>query len=133
VIEKIIIITSEPFPDGMAGTNRIISFCKGCQIHGYNTQVLCISQYKNNSQSLHNPSNGVYDGIRFSHILKSTLKSRYKVISTFWDYFKNVLLLKFCLQNFNSKTLVIYYSADTLPVLFIRIATAIKRSTFIKE
>ena len=131
--KKVIIITSEAFPHGMAGTNRIISLCKGFNANGINSEVLSSYKYGVNSDRIVNPNAGIYEGIRFLNVFNSTVKNRIKIIRGFQDYFKSVLVFIYCLKVLNRNTLVIYYSHETLPAILVKIAKYIKGSLFIKE
>lgn len=132
-IKKVIIITSEGFPYGMAGTNRIISLGKGFNAYGLSSEVLSFYKYGAHNDIFVNPHGGNYEGISFSNVFKSTVKNRYKIVRAFQDYFKSVLVFFFCLKALNRSTLAIYYSHETLPAVSVKLAKCIKGSLFIKE
>ncbi len=132
-LTKVIIITSEAFPYGMAGTNRIISLCKGFNTNGLESEVLSFYKYGVPDDIVINPHKGIYEGIKFSNVFNSTIKNRYKSIRAFQDYFKSVLVFFFCLRVLNRSTLVIYYSHEMLPAVSVKLAKCIKGSTYIKE
>lgn len=132
-LRKVIIITSEAFPYGMAGTNRIISLCKGFKANGLDSGVLSFYKYGVQGDITVNPNGGTYEGIMFSNVFKTTVKNRFKIVRVFQDYFKSVLVFFHCLKVLNRNTLVIYYSHETLPALSVKLARSIKGSLFIKE
>jgi len=132
-LEKVIIITSEAFPYGMAGTNRIISLCKGFKVNGIEAEVLSFYKYGLHNDIIVNPHAGIYEGIKFSDVFNTTVKNRYKIVRAFQDYFKSFLVFFVCLKVLNRSTLVIYYSHETLPAVSVSIANRIKGSLLIKE
>ncbi len=133
MIRKVLIVTSEPFPNGMAGTNRIISLAKGFISIGLKAQILCISQFESNSNYINNPVNGCFEDLKFSNIFKTVLKSRFKAIRLFKELLKPILVFYFCFKNMDKNTLTIFYSAETLPAIAIRLAAYFKKSLFVKD
>ena len=133
LLRRVIIITSEAFPYGMAGTNRIISLCKGFKANGLDSGVLSFYKYGVPSDIIVNPNRGIYEGIWYSNVFKTTVKNRFKIVRAFQDYFKFVLVFFHCIKVLNRSTLVIYYSRETLPALSVKLVGFIKGSLFIKE
>lgn len=133
IIKKVLIITSEAFPNGMAGTNRIISLGKGFIANGLDAQILSMFKFGEPDDIIKNPTKGVYEGIKFTNIFNSTIKNRYKIIRAFDEYYKSVLVFHYCLKNLNRETFVLYYSPESLPAIFIKIVTYIKGLVFVKE
>lgn len=117
----------------MAGTNRIISLCKGFNANGLYSEVLSSYKFGVNSDRIVNPHTGIYEGIKFLNVFNSTVKNRFKIVRGFQDYFKSVLVFFYCLKVLNRSTLVIYYSHETLPAILVKFAIYIKGSLFIKE
>lgn len=117
----------------MAGTNRIISLCKGFNANGLDSEVLSFYKYGVYNDVIINPHEGIYEGIKFSNVFNSTVKNRYKSVRAFQDYYKSVLVFFFCLKALNRSTLVVYYSQEMLPAVSIKLAKCIKGSLFIKE
>lgn len=62
---KIKFITSSPFPDGMASTNRILNYSRGLILSGADVEVYVIrSTYKGDSK---NKSKGIFNGVPFCY------------------------------------------------------------------
>ena len=133
IIKKILIVTIEPFPHGMAGTNRIISLSKGFIANGLDVQILSMYKFGEPYDIIINPKKGVYEGIKFTNIYNSTVKNKYKIIRAFNELSKPVLVFHFCLQNVDRYTLVYYYSEESLPAIAAKIAASMKSSVIVKE
>lgn len=77
--KKIIVITIEPFPIGLAGTNRIISYCKGFRHHGFQPEVLCLRPTDSYKNIFNNSIQGDYKGIKYSYPGRTTIR-----VASFW-------------------------------------------------
>lgn len=133
MIRKVIIITSEPFPEGMAGTNRIISLCKGFLANNLSAEVIGISKYITDGCCINNSVAGIHEGIRYSNIFKSLKKNNNIFLRVFTEFFKPFLLFHWGKNRINNETLLIYYSSETLPALSLYLIKKIKKSFLIKE
>ncbi len=76
---KIVILTTNPFPIGLAGTNRILSYCKGFLHHGYQPEVICIRPTEHYSNVFNKQASGMYEGIRYSYNGRTTIR-----VKSFW-------------------------------------------------
>jgi len=77
--ERIIILTTSPFPIGLAGTNRILSYCKGFLYHGYQPEVICIRPTEPYANVFNIQASGMYEGIKYSYPGRTTVR-----IKSFW-------------------------------------------------
>lgn len=117
--KKILIITNQPFPAGFAGTNRILSYCKGFLYHGYKPEVICIRPTEHYETGLNKQVLGVYEGIQYSYPGETTLRVR-----SFWGrrindltaYLISMKTLFFLLQK-NEILFVIFYGTYVFPEL----------------
>jgi glycosyltransferase involved in cell wall biosynthesis len=69
---KIIIITSERFPNGGSSANRILAYAKGLKLYGQEVKVICLRPADRISDKIINNPKGDYEGIRYSYIHKTT-------------------------------------------------------------
>ena len=74
-LNKIFIFTAEPFPFGLAATNRIISYAKGFQKNGKKVEVVIFRKTENYANLLNLNSKGTYSGIPFRYLAANTYKS----------------------------------------------------------
>jgi|GEM_PF-619789 glycosyltransferase involved in cell wall biosynthesis len=132
-IDKILYITSEPFPHGMAGTNRIISLCKGFIVNHLDAEVLTLFKFRQAGDTDKNPLNGTFEGIRYSHLYRSTEKSGSRLSRALEEVSKYFMVMSFCFSKASRKTVMIYYSSDTWTAIVIRVVSILKGSLFLKE
>lgn len=132
-IQDVLLITSEAFPYGMAGTNRIINLCKGFIANGINAKVLTFFKYGEPNDAAINPSSGVYEGIGVVNVFKNTVKNRFKVIRALHEPLKAVLVFFFVLKAVRRSTLVLYYSHESRPAILTKLVCSLKGALFIKE
>jgi glycosyltransferase involved in cell wall biosynthesis len=129
----IYIFTSEPFPHGMASTNRIISFAHGFQYHNENVKVVCMRRTDYQDSQFNHEIKGIYRNIPFQYLSNSTVKSNSYLIRRLEVALMNFRLLIFSLFYVESHSLILYYAAVNTPALILRMASRLKRSSFIKE
>lgn len=133
MIRKVIVVTSEPFPEGMAGTNRIISLSKGFLSNDIMVEVVGISRYYTPGYHINNSVSGVHEGIVFSSIFSSLTRIDNFFYRAITEFFKPFLLFFYCLGRVNNETLIFFYSSETLPALSLSLINKIKKSFFVKE
>ena len=132
-IDKVLVVTSEAFPHGMAGTNRIISLCKGFQANGLEAFVISFFKYGEPGETALNLTSGSYEGVPYKNVFRSTVKSRWKIMRIIHELLKSLLVFKQTYNAINSRTVVIYYSNETGPAISLRIVTKLKGSLLIKD
>jgi len=87
---KILILTDESFPVGLATTNRILSYCKGFLHYGYQPEVFCIrpTEYYNNV--LNKSVKGTFNDVKYAYPGGTTIR-----VASFWERRKNDLFAKY--------------------------------------
>ena len=133
VIQQVLIITSESFPYGMAGTNRIISLSKGFIDNNIDTRVLSIYKYGEPDEKVRFPVKGVYEGIKYLNILSSGKWDHSRIIRVLKRNLKEILVFHYCLRQLHRGTFVLYYSPWMMPAIMVKIVTLLKGLVFIKE
>jgi len=118
--KKIVILTTLPFPIGLAGTNRILSYCIGFLYHGYLPEVICIRPTEPFAKIFNCQTSGIYESIRYSYPGRTTIR-----VKSFWGRRKNDLFAKFASLRFLYKTIkkgeisfIIFYGNDVFVELF---------------
>jgi glycosyltransferase involved in cell wall biosynthesis len=132
-IKEVLIITSEAFPFGMAGTNRMISLGKGFIANGIEVEVISIFKYGKPNGRIRYQYKGTYEGIRYRNILMPSGKLTGRIIRIIKRNIKSILVFNYLLVNLKRGTFVLYYAPEMLPAVMIRILTKLKKSVFIKE
>lgn len=134
MISKVLIVTSEPFPYGMAGTNRVISLARGIIDQDRSAEVVTYFKYTEyfagNKQLT---ARGLYDGIDYSCLFKASGWLGGMMIKIFGGLLRPVKVFTYSLRRIDEKTLVIYYGDKTWPAISLRIAGWIKKSLVIKD
>ena len=94
---NIFILTNEPFPIGMAATNRIISYARGIAELSHHVKVLCLRPTEPESGSVHNSNiRGEYNGIHFEYVSGTTIWPRKKTMKLFYvikGYYNSIKLI----------------------------------------
>lgn len=129
----IYIFTSEPFPHGMASTNRIISFAHGFQYHQEKVKVICMRRTENRDTVFNHETKGVYKNIPFQYLSVTTIKSDNYFVRRLEVAVLNFRLLLYSIFYVKSRSLLIYYAAINTPALILRVTSWLKKSRFIKE
>ena len=71
---NLIILTNSPFPNGMAGTNRMLSYSKGIVEQGSSVQVICLKPTEKEENTIRNPEiKGIIDGIEYEYSTGTTI------------------------------------------------------------
>jgi glycosyltransferase involved in cell wall biosynthesis len=133
ILRKIYIFTSEPFPNGLAATNRISSFAKGFLYHGVDVEVICFRRTESIHQNLNNTIQGNFRSIPFKYLSASTVRSKYGIkrrIDDLWPYCK---IFFFGLRFIRKDCLCIFYSFYSTPAIVLRIVSWLKGNILIKE
>jgi len=132
-VNKIFIFTSEPFPMGMAGTNRIISYAKGFLYHKKDVEVVCFRKTDVPGDVKNTNTTGVFEGVKFRYITSSTVKSTNFVSRRLDDILSYIKLFFLALTKVNRYTMSIYYSSHTIPVIILKIIHQIRGGVLLKE
>jgi len=77
--KKIVLITNQSFPIGLAGTNRIISYCRGFLHHGFQPEVYCFRPTESYNRVFNNSIKGEHKGIKYSYPGGTTIR-----VASFW-------------------------------------------------
>lgn len=127
------IVTDFPFPYGFAGTSRIISYAKGLIFNGSNSIIICIRKTESPNNVLNENVNGVFDGIDYKYLSKSTIKSRYLVKRRVDNYLMALRLFLYSLTHIRKQSTVIYYSPLTHTAILLKLASLVKGFKLLKE
>jgi glycosyltransferase involved in cell wall biosynthesis len=129
------IITTAPFPIGMAGSNRIMTYAKGLIENNCNVCVVCMKTTENPMNVFNTSTSGIIDGIFYKYSTGKTIISS-NVIRRRIDDFNG--LLRTCIDLFKEKKtnktdVIIFYSFSTSRALAIFFITRVKKILFIIE
>lgn len=105
----IYIIYKGGFPNGMAGTQRILCYAKGLIAAGAKVQVIipCTTEYdepRNTSLA------GMYEGVPFRYLTKTTISNRFQKIFILGDILDNIRYYwPFCCTQIKKSDKVFFY------------------------
>ena len=100
---KVYIVTKEPFPKGMAATNRIICLAKAFISAGIDCMVIVFSRtYKDNSI----PGVGVFEGVPYEYIGGSSQRPNIKWVARLQSLWLRVALLCYLKKKIQSGDVV---------------------------
>lgn len=98
--KKIVILTNLPFPVGLAGTNRILSYCKGFLYNGYFPEVICFRPTEHHNSSFNSSVRGTFNDIKYSYPGGTTIR-----VASFGGRRKNDLFAEYASLRLLYKTL----------------------------
>ena len=107
---KVYIITREPFPIGMAATNRIICLAKAFRSAGVDCSVV-IFRRKYTTNSI--PGIGFFEGIPYKYIGGSAQRAKGKLKAKFQSFFLTIQLLVFLTHRIKSGNVIYDYSGKS--------------------
>lgn len=131
--EKIYIYTCEPFPHGLAGTNRLIAYAKGFMHHGRDVEVVCFRKTEKPERILNSNVSGVYQGIHFRYLANTTVISKVFVKRRIDDVILYLKLFAHAIKFINKRSVLIYYASSTSHLFILKAIVAIKGSRIFKE
>lgn len=129
----IAIITKEPFPIGMAATNRIISYSRIIARHKY-VKVFIAKPSEDVKSQFNFQSNGNFEGIDYEYTYGKVVwpKSKSKLHKSL-ILFKGYLKLVVRLLKQKPKTVIIYSNSLSIRILFIFLRFLLKYKLVIEE
>jgi glycosyltransferase involved in cell wall biosynthesis len=127
---NIFILTDQPFPIGMAATNRIISYARGIAELSHYVKVLCLRPTEPESGPVQNATiRGEYSGIHFEYVSGSTIWPRKKIKKLFWvikSYYSSIKLIYDFHKTNNINCLLLVSNRAVNIVLFFLLSRILK-------
>ena len=105
---KVYILTSEPFPIGLAATNRILHYCKGLVADGVDCEVAVIYRTER-CVGVNTCAQGEFNGIKFSYIPGTTRRSNSFLRRRIDDMFDTIKSLIFLQKEVKHGDIVLTY------------------------
>jgi glycosyltransferase involved in cell wall biosynthesis len=132
---KIKIITTETFPVGLAGTNRIMTYAKGFLKNNCIVSVICMIPLDDPKLVFNKLTSGTIDGIYYNYSCGTTIKNK-RFINRKFDELAGIfnVCLEILKEKSSDKTdAIIYYSPSTSRALLLYLVTRCKGIIFLKE
>lgn len=130
---KVYIVTFNPFPNGMAATNRILHYGRGVVSAGVDCEVVVGQRTEFIGLKRNEKAKGVYKDVYFTYPFKQIYRSRYFVkrrIDDFIDYF---VLLHYLCVNVKRGDVVLQFSDKTTLSFFLQLICYIKGGRKVRE
>ena len=132
---NIYIITNQPFPYGMAATNRIKCYAKAiirqdipCKILIYHRTEVFGKKPRNTK------GHGIFEGIEYNYIGRTPLRGKNKYIRAFNDYKDKINLLLFLKRHLQENDIVIGYCGNDIKYINLLIKFIhLKKAKFVRE
>lgn len=132
---KIRILTTEPFPTGLAASNRIMTYAKGFVEQNCQISVHCIKPTERPDKIFNHASSGMIDGIYFAYSGGKTVLHR-KFINRRIDNTIGLIRISYEIlkeKKKNKTDVIIYYSSLPLTAMVFYLITRFKKILFLKE
>lgn len=123
-------VTSTPFPNGMAATNRLRNYCLGLFDNNVKPSIIVYrsTEYINAPNS--NPNNGEWQGIKFQYA-STSIRSK-SFIKRRWDDFKDLIKTLKHIYISENDIVIIYMRSIIVETLSI-IAAKLSKKILIRE
>ena len=132
---KVYIITNEPFPNGMAATNRIKCYAKALLSRKIECEILIFRRTENCNKKIYNTEKvGCIDGIPFQYMGSSPVRSNNTFIRKINDVIDKYKLKSYLKHNLNPGDIVFgYVGRDVKYIISIILLTHEKQAFFVRD
>lgn len=132
---NVYIITKQPFPHGMAATNRIICLAKAMVSQKIECKVLTFTRTEVYGKRARNTEReGFFEGIEFQYMGKSPLRDKNPIIRKLFDFIDQISLLFYLLKKLKKNDIVISVNGqDVRFINFLIHITHYKKAKFVRE
>lgn len=117
---RIFIITREPFPVGMAATNRIKAYAKGWKMCGLDCRVIVFRRTEPHGVAPKNTATeGIYEGVPYKYIPSYTQRESSFIMRRLNDYLDRKKLMRYLENTLQPGDVVFEYDRDlrNLPII----------------
>lgn len=106
---KATIICNEPFPNGLAGTRRIICYAKALIESGIPCEVVIFKWTEPKNEIRNTRTRGTFEGIPYRYLGGSTVKPAHKIPRIFREFCGRTALIRYVRKNLQKGDVVIGY------------------------
>jgi glycosyltransferase involved in cell wall biosynthesis len=132
VLMNIIVITNEPFPIGMAATNRIASYSKGIVELGNKLKVFCLRPLEKETNVFNKFAKGIYNKIEYEYTSGTTIWPNNKV-KKIYVVIKGLFNAIIRIRQENKIDCVIIVVNAVIPILLFYFLTRILKIKYVQE
>lgn len=134
-IMRVIFVTDQPIPYGLAATNRILSLAKGVHFHGHDVEILVLNPTERKDRFQNTKVKGDFFDVKYQYLTKST-----KVPSSFIQKFLmflsgliNLLPVLFRINREKRINAIIFMHSYSFYPLLVYPFTRFNRIVFLQE
>ncbi|MBQ6062291.1 MAG: glycosyltransferase [Prevotella sp.] len=129
------IITKQPFPNGMAATNRIICYAKAIVSQGIDCKVLIFTRTEIYGKPPKNTKKkGIYEGVEYEYMGKTPLRSKNPFLRKINDWLDMASLILYLKKHLKRNDVVIsFIGRDVKYINCIIRLTHFKKAKFVRE
>ncbi len=106
---RVFIVTGEPFPNGMAATNRIKCYAKAFISQNVNCEVVIYRKTENPNSNRNIAGNGVIEGVSFRYTQGSPICSSNVIIRHFESYTAEHKALKYLSKSIHPNDVILSF------------------------
>lgn len=128
-VNKVYIVTCEPFPNGMAATNRIVCYGKGLFVNGIECEVtICRATEQARGQVLNTSCRGDYQSIEYFYPGLRTVRSENFLRRRWYDFLSFIQSWLYLAKRFTKEktaALIVYLHSPVLEFFFVVLAKSL--------
>ena len=112
---KVFIISGEPFPRGMAATNRVLCYAKALVLQKIDCEVIIFQRNESTKKSYGNTLGaGCFDGVNFRYMGGVPFRDKNLFLRKFYDLVDKWKTLNYLKRNLEDGDVVIAFSAPNI-------------------
>ena len=128
---KVYIVAKEPFPNGMAATNRIKCYAKAIKDGGLSCEILVYGCTEIRRDGIRNTeAQGFYEGIPFRYIGGTTTDTRCKPIRLFAQFRRLLQTENYLRQNLTKGDVLFMYNSNMVTHMLELMRVAISKGAY---
>ena len=130
---NITIVLNQPYPHGMACTNRIHNYAKGLQESGHRVEIIIPIALENSSEAKNSIASGQHEGVSFTYAGGSTYRSQSFLRRRVEDTIGPLQAVYHTVRSTEKADAIILVSNRIYHILLFKAATALISAVFIQE
>ncbi len=130
---KVLILTHNPFPYGMAGTNRIMCYARGLLESNIEVSVVITKRTESADNIINYDTSGIYNGIKFYYAGKSTIRSNNKFLRLLNVIFDSLHAMRMCIKILRVNDILLLYEPQIYFSYFLFFIAKCKNFKIVRE
>ncbi|MBR5661796.1 MAG: glycosyltransferase family 4 protein [Bacteroidales bacterium] len=114
---RLIIVASEPYPNGMAGTRRITCYARAMRSVGIDCEVVLYRRTEKRGMARNTAPKGSYQGVPFRYIGGSPYKGNHFVTRKFYNWLDAKLTERYLRKNLHKGDVLFLYMGNQLDLM----------------